>query len=346
MGKSKSEDKRVITMYRKVKMQNKGVVSIIVPCYNHEKFLDDCLLGILEQDYKDIEVLICDDCSPDASFQLIKTYEERLKDRFFRVEILKNEVNCGVTKNINRMLAMANGEYIKIIASDDVLVPNAISRMVMCMEAHPSTGIVISNGVRISEEEHHGAYGQGERIYTLPLDLTADDILNKTYAHNDIFAPGAFIRKSVFDEVGFYDEEIAIEDLEFWLRVMTKSKVQFVFLDEDLILYRVNSDSMTSMSANQRLEGRRIRFHQAEVAILKKYKDAVPKALYANTLWERIMAEKGLAIHFRLKELETLANTEMKEFDGWKYLSLNTKVKYRLKNTKWFLKKVYYCFKR
>lgn len=336
----------MIREYKRVCMKKENRVSIIVPCYNHEKFLDDCMLGILEQDYKDIEVLICDDCSLDNSYNIIISYEERLRERFSNVVILKNEVNQGVTKNINRMLELAEGEYIKVIASDDVLAPTAISDMVSYMEQNPDAGIVISNGVRITEDEHHGGYEPKMRIYDVPLELSGDTLLEKTYAHNDIFAPGAFIRKSLFEKVGFYDESVAIEDLEFWLRVLTKSNETFVFLDKDLILYRINENSMTSMVSNERLEGRRIRFHQAEIAILLKYKDAVSQQLYAKTILERLMAEKGMAVGLQLKNLEKLVNTELKDFDGWKYVSIKEKAAYILKNMKWLVKKVIHVVKR
>ena len=56
------------------------LVSLLIPCYNHELFLDDCLESIIAQDYANIELLICDDCSPDNSYTKILSYEQRLKD--------------------------------------------------------------------------------------------------------------------------------------------------------------------------------------------------------------------------------------------------------------------------
>ena len=110
-------------------MSKQPFVSIIIPCYNHEDFLDDCLASILNQTYQNIEILICDDCSPDNSYEKILSYKEKLENKFNNVVILKNEVNCGVTKNVNRMLKLAKGEFVKTIASDDSMAPNAISEM-------------------------------------------------------------------------------------------------------------------------------------------------------------------------------------------------------------------------
>lgn len=312
-------------------MSKKGLVSIIIPCYNHENFLDDCIKGILEQSYKNIEFLICDDCSPDGSYQKIKSYEKELRERFSRVEIFHNEVNQGVTKNINRMLSIAEGEYIKIIASDDALLSNGIEQAVTYLNSNQDVDILICNGAKIAEDQHHGAYQLGERIYEEPLKLDSEKLIEEIFILNTISAPSAILKKSVFDELGYYDENIAIEDLEYWLRALSKKTIKFDYLDIPLVLYRVNENSMSSMSNNPRLEERRIRFHNAEMEILNKYREFVPESIYAEAILNRILAEKGLAVTYKLSKLEQIADDELHEFKGWRHVTFGKKVVYILR---------------
>lgn len=312
-------------------MSKKGLVSIIIPCYNHENFLDDCIKGVLEQSYKDIEFLICDDCSPDGSYQKIKSYEKELRERFSRVEIFLNEENQGVTKNINRMLSIAEGEFIKIIASDDAMLPNAIEQAVTYLNSNPDVDILVCNGAKIAEDQHHGSYQFGEPIYKEPLKLDSERLIEEIFILNTISAPAAIVKKSVFEELGYYDEDIAIEDLEYWLRALSKKTIKFDYLDIPLVLYRVNENSMSSMSNNPRLEGRRIRFHNAEMEILNKYKAFVPESIYSEAIMNRILAEKGLAVDFKLTKLEQIADEELRQFKGWKYISLKKNVIYILR---------------
>ena len=150
-------------------MIKQPLVSIIIPCYNHEAFLDDCLGSILAQTYPNIELLICDDCSPDNSYEKIMSYREELEKRFNNVIILKNEINCGVTKNVNRMLKLAKGEFVKTLASDDCMAPDAISEMVHFLIENSQIDVVVSNGIKVSEEQRYPDFS-GDVIYNaLPV---------------------------------------------------------------------------------------------------------------------------------------------------------------------------------
>ena len=113
---------------------NEKLVSIICPCYNHEEFVVDLLDSLLEQTYNNIELFITDDHSADNSFEIIKNYEGRLKERFANVVIELNENNLGVVKTTNNMIKKSKGDYVKIIASDDFLDKNYIRKCVDFLE--------------------------------------------------------------------------------------------------------------------------------------------------------------------------------------------------------------------
>lgn len=326
-------------------MKKCPLVSIIIPCYNHEMFLDDCIISILQQDYENIEILICDDCSTDSSYLKIKKYEEELRKRFKRVIILKNNINQGVTKNINRMLAKAEGDLIKILASDDLMVKTAISKFVDFLEKSAEIDVVVANGVRITEEQHYPHFDVGSRIYDSIPDFVSPDLFSRIYALNYIFAPGVMIRKNIYDRYGVYDERISIEDLEFWLRILKTGEVKIGYLNDTLIYYRTNANSITSQMSNAGLEKRRLRFHKAEIQILDKYGTLVSSKLYAETKIKRILVEKFFAINHNLKELEKNVDNEFYKFSLWQFIPLRKIIYYFLKFAEADIKKMFVVLK-
>ncbi len=317
----------------------KPLVSIIIPCYNHEKFLPDCLESILKQTYENIELLICDDCSPDASWDVIMEYAPRLKARFSRIELLQNLTNYGVTKNVNRMLCMAKGEFVKIIASDDAMTPSAIGEMTAFLLNNTQIDVVVSNGVKVSEEQHYPGFDAVERLYPSPPDFHGRDFFLRVARCNPISAPAAMVRMSVYNTYGLYDENVKVEDYEFWLRILHHGNAHFAFLDSDLLYYRISANSMTSLSANAGLAQRRRRIHDSELGTLQKFRHAISKRDYAQIVLDRMSSELWLAVQYRLTEWEQELIQRWKTFDGWKDLPGTDWLKYRFFAVKQYVKK-------
>mgnify|MGYP002513053428 FL=1 len=86
------------------------LVSIIIPCYNHEKYIEECFKSLLDQTYQNIELLIIDDCSQDGSVKVIENWIERLKTRFINVFFIKHSVNLGVVKSVNQVIPVCKGK--------------------------------------------------------------------------------------------------------------------------------------------------------------------------------------------------------------------------------------------
>jgi alpha-1,3-rhamnosyltransferase len=323
-------------------MSDKPLVSILIPCYNHENFLDDCLSSILAQTYDNIELLICDDCSPDRSFEKITDYEQRLKKRFSRVVIMRNDVNQGVTKNINRMLKLAQGVFVKTIASDDAMAPTAIAQMTQYLIAHPQIDVVVSNGIKVSESEQYPNFTPIEKIYSAAPDFRSDGFFARVAACNPISAPAAMVRMSVYDKYGYYDEQVKVEDYEFWLRILKDGCVQFGFLDENLLYYRLNANSMTSLTGNAGLARRRKLIHESEMDTLAKYRDCLAPSDYAIIATQRMMSERWLAVEYQLIDWEKELADRWHKFSDKKYLPLKNRISVRLFYLRQWLKQCIY----
>lgn len=320
-------------------MRQQPLVSILIPCYNHQDFLPDCLDSILGQTYQNIELLICDDCSPDDSWSVIESYADRLRQRFERVELMRNEVNCGVTKNVNRMLAMAKGQFVKTIASDDAMATAAIGEMAGFLMDNPKVDVVVANGVKVPEEQRYPNFQSNEKIYVKEPDFSAEGFFERVARRNEISAPAAMVRMSVYEKYGFYDENVKVEDYEFWLRVLQNGKTRFGFLNEDLLYYRINANSMTSLSANAGLARRRKLIHESEMGTLQKFRHSLSRCAYAEIAVERMAAEWWMAVQYDLTDWETQLHQNWKNFDGWKDLPLAKRIWAELFAAKQALKK-------
>ena len=114
---------------------NPPTVSFIVPCYKLAHLLPDCVHSILMQTYRDFEVLIMDDCSPDATPQVAQSFQDP------RVKHIRNDPNLGHLRNYNHGIGLSRGKYIWLISADDFLRrPYILQRYVELMENHPQIG--------------------------------------------------------------------------------------------------------------------------------------------------------------------------------------------------------------
>ena len=127
---------------------NMPLVSIILLTYNHAQYIEDNILGLLEQDYSNVELIILDDASRDRTVEIIKCYHKELIEKFKRVEFFENKTNSGnIPYNINCMLKKTYGKYCKLISGDDIMASNCISKLVkwiiLNVQLHIQTNILL-----------------------------------------------------------------------------------------------------------------------------------------------------------------------------------------------------------
>ena len=188
-----------------------ALVSICIPCYNHENFICDCLDSLINQTYQNIELLICDDCSKDRSWEKIEEYEPKLRERFRQVVLLKSETNKGVSKTLNELISKCTGTYIKTIASDDFLDSKYTEIMVGKMKSDEKIGVLFCNGIYMKEESTYAAPVLLSPYFVNPVQISNRDMEQRLFENCFIFAPGVILKKEVNDECGLYNEDIEIE---------------------------------------------------------------------------------------------------------------------------------------
>ncbi|WP_343697290.1 glycosyltransferase [Flavobacterium sp.] len=222
-------------------MQDKSLVTIICLCYNHKNFVVESLISAVNQDYPFIEVIIVDDFSADNSKEVIRNW---LTD-YPQIQFIENETNLGSTKSFNKALKLAKGKYIIDLACDDILLPNCVSlQMKKFLESQfTNLGAVYGNAELITENGQHDSYyfAINETKKTIEKRQTGDIYLSVISGGNSICSVSSMVKKSVFDDLKGYDENLAYEDLDFWIRA--SRKYDFDFIDEILIQKRISTAS-------------------------------------------------------------------------------------------------------
>lgn len=295
-----------------MKEYQKGLFTIIVPCYNHEKFLPDFFESIINQTYNDIELLICDDYSSDNSCGVIEQYKKVLSEKLKSFVFFKNESNLGVVKTLNKLVNISNGEFIKMLASDDMLEEDYFSEVFKKFESDSNIDVVVTNGWMVSEETRYKTIGiQHNLFYNEGPDFSSDGLFERMYKWNRVFAPGSCYRARVFEKYGKYDETILIEDWEYSCRLALNG-CTFSYVNKPLCYYRINQNSASSKINNANLEKRRIIFFRSELAIIEKYGKYAQRKIYVTKKIIYIFGYRDYARKNNFKELQKIAK-------GYKY---------------------------
>src|SRR5690554_1413398 len=188
----------------------KPLVSVIVSCYNHEAYIQQCLISILQQDYLNIELLVIDDGSNDRSVERIE--ELREKYSFF----FKARENRGLTKTLNELVNMSKGEFIIPLGSDDVMLPGRISAQINYMVDKPEVGICGGNIELIDEKGM--LYPEDRQNRFIPFRrMNFEDVLLERKPY--VPATTLTIQRNALLEVGGFDEDNNLEDLMIELKI-------------------------------------------------------------------------------------------------------------------------------
>lgn len=226
------------------------LVSVIIPAYNAEPFIEETLTSVLAQTYPAIEVLVVDDGSQDRTPEIV----EKIGQKDSRVQLLKQQ-NAGVAAARNLGIQKSRGEYIAPIDADDIWYPENIEKQVECMlEGGEEVGVVYSWTVDLDEK---GLLTGGFRSFRIEGDVYATLI-----CHNFIGnASASMMRRSCLEKVGVYDKTLrernaqGCEDWDLYLRIA--ELYQFRAVPEFSIgyrrMYNTMSTNYTAMANSQSL---------------------------------------------------------------------------------------------
>ncbi|MCC4616772.1 glycosyltransferase [Xanthomonas campestris pv. asclepiadis] len=219
------------------------LVSVLIPAFNHERFVQRCLDSVLEDPYPCKELVIIDDGSSDATgekiAQWIATHGHRLPVQFVQ------RANRGVAATLNELALRARGEYLRIVASDDYLVAGSLKVQVGYLGSNPGKDAVVgdafvvnSEGQQLYESAMCDLHGANKKLY-----LSDGGIRRAVICNWAISGAVTMLRRSAFNGGAVWDEALRIEDWDFFLRLVARDALGFI--DVKVCAYRLHGTNVS-----------------------------------------------------------------------------------------------------
>lgn len=223
------------------------LVTIIIACYNAEKYIVETLESCINQNYNDIQIIIADDCSQDNSVKIIYEWIEEKRKTHSHIEciLISNDKNKGIPANFNSGLKFAKGEWVKCLGADDLLNADAISKFIEQIKCDPYKEVT---GAVFTYFETFGNIKVSQKyplIWTKWISSLSPSLVKKGLAniHFNNVAPGAFINRSYLES--FDTDYWLLEDLPFWLKLID-ANIRTSFYDFVSVKYRIHAKQVTS----------------------------------------------------------------------------------------------------
>lgn len=207
---------------------NQPLVSVVIPCYNHEKFVQDSIQSVIDQTYQNIELIIIDDGSKDDSVRVIEQMISACEERFVRFTF-RSRPNKGLSATLNESLEWCQGEYYSAIASDDMMFNDKTAKQVEILSKNDSF-VAVFGAVELIDNDSNkiGQIRQPDKVFEF------NDLI---YTDRFLPAPTQMIRLRSLIEVGGFVDGMIIEDWYIYLKLLEKGNKIF-YMDELYSYYR------------------------------------------------------------------------------------------------------------
>lgn len=225
-------------------VQNLPLVSVPVITYNSSKTVIETLNSIYAQTYPNLELIVSDDCSSDNTVEIVREWIDKYKERFVRTELIIVERNTGISGSCNRAEAVCQGEWIKGIAGDDLLVEDCIESCAQYVLEHENVVVLFGRQDAFGADEERCSQINAVFDYET-LQAPAEKQLHKLiFENNYIPATTLFYHKERMRATGVRNDERIplLEDWPKWINLL-RVGVQFHFIDKVLVKYRIGGIS-------------------------------------------------------------------------------------------------------
>ena len=207
------------------------LVSVLIPAYNHENYIQETIESIINQTYPNIELIILDDGSKDKTWEKITELKPKCENRFVKIHF-ETKQNEGTCITLNKLLKLSSGEFVYIIASDDLTKPQAIEKEVEFLQNNSDYALAVGDNEYVDS--------MGKQIFRTPktftsniknakyktvkeflssklkIDFLSDDFGSYKTLYKENYIPnGYLIRKNIFETIGNFTKNAPLED--FWL---------------------------------------------------------------------------------------------------------------------------------
>jgi glycosyltransferase involved in cell wall biosynthesis len=267
-------------------------ITVLMPVYNNEKFLRESVDSILNQTFKDFEFIIINDGSTDRTKKILNAYKD------FRIRVIDNDKNIGITRSLNKGLGLAKGEYIARMDGDDISLPERLERQVKFLENNPKV-VLLGNWVEIIDGD--GNLRSITRYPTNHCFITWIFLFKTCLAH-----PTVMYRKKEVLKINGYNSMLSYtQDYDLWVRLSKIGKIGQI--PEVLLKIRRFVDSIEDRHREQQLEiAGNIAFHYAK-SIMNEINDDIFVYFFKKTKDNNLTYQQ-------IKEIVSLTKNIKKNF--------------------------------
>ncbi|PZM07255.1 glycosyltransferase family 2 protein [Acinetobacter baumannii] len=221
-------------------MSSLPLITVLIPVYNVEAYVEEAINSICNQSYKNLEIIIVDDCSTDNTFSIC----QKLKKQYKRIKLFRNSKNLKIVKTLNFALSKANGDYIARMDGDDISYPDSLKNKLEFLLENQNFSLVGSHVKTIDEN--------GNIIGSSRFPIEWENIL-KVFKYSSPVLHIWLAKKEVYTVLKGYREVPGVEDYDFLLR-MISSGFYFTNIDKFDYAVRIRSGNTNStMGFNQRI---------------------------------------------------------------------------------------------
>lgn len=205
------------------------MINIIMPAYNADLYIEEAIQSVLHQTYKDWKLLVIDDCSSDQTPEIINSYTNIDS----RIQYIRNECNLGVAASRNKGVAMASGEWIAFLDSDDCWRTDKLQKQINY--AHNFDADFTFTGSCFMNEKSQPL----NHFLSVPNHISYKELLKQ----NIISCSSVFIRRSIIEDYPMENANYLHEDFAVWLQILRDKNIYAYGINEPLLIYRITSNS-------------------------------------------------------------------------------------------------------
>ncbi|MDB5594995.1 MAG: hypothetical protein JWM36_1956 [Hyphomicrobiales bacterium] len=224
-----------------------GLVSVLIPSYNHAPYISDCLSSIVDDGYASLEVILIDDGSCDGTYEVAAQWREDHPSAFGSFRLCRQD-NEGLNRTLNKLIGMARGQYICLLASDDMLSPGGISARVAALREHPQW-LAVFGDCDVIDRDGHQTHASGftdlagaDKVALADPRRIETELIWRWSVPGPVllvdrrmyFAPGGY---------GLYPEDRIVEDRDFYLSALARKQIGFI--DAKVASYRLHGANVS-----------------------------------------------------------------------------------------------------
>lgn len=226
------------------------LVSIVIPLYNAENYIEETLLSIVNQTYSNYEVIVVDNASTDSSLDIVNKISEKLNN----ITVISCSSNSGgPAKPRNLGIEAANGNYVAFLDSDDVWYPDKLEKQVDIMTK--STCDFVGSRMTAVDDAGNVITSKLSILYNLFGAKVKHCTLSNLMIRNNVITSSVLVRKSAIKHVRFNEADVfkCVEDYLFWLEVLSNNTGVYFVVPEELVKYRISTSSLSNKDGKLKL---------------------------------------------------------------------------------------------